>query len=95
MGCWAAGSDHECGPLSVWRAADLSKKSEYEDVEAGKWTACNKTIDLACCDCGLVHRIKWRIRKSGGRDELQLRFTRNGPATGGVRKALRAARKRG
>ena len=63
-------------------------KSDYEDVEAGKWTICSRNFDLACCDCGLVHRIEWRLK---GR-ELELRFWRNGPSTGGIRKALRAAR---
>ena len=68
--------------------ADM-KESEYEDVESGEWTTCAKTFDLACCDCSLVHRISWRMKGKN----LQLKFLRNGPATGGMRKGLRAAKK--
>lgn len=41
-----------------------------------------RVMDLACCDCGLVHEIRYRTRKG----KLQLRFRVNGAATGGVRK---------
>jgi len=64
-------------------------KSVYDEVEPNKWTVCTKTFDLACCDCSLVHSIDWRIRQG----KLQLRFRRNGPSTGGLRKALRASKK--
>jgi len=70
-------------------------QSDYDQIEADEWVPWIKDVDLACCDCGLVHRVKWRIVKTtGGRNELQLRFSRNGPATGGIRKALRAAKKK-
>lgn len=62
--------------------------SDYEDVESGIWTKCTKAFDLACCDCSLVHRIQWRIIDG----ILELKFRRNGPATGGLRKAMRATR---
>lgn len=60
------------------------KSSTYDHVESGKWTTCTKTFDLACCDCSLVHRIDWRLKDG----KLQLRFKRNGPSTGGLRKAM-------
>ena len=69
-------------------------KSVYDHVESGVWTPCSKTFDLACCDCSLVHRITWRTKKIGGREELQLKFVRNGPSTGGLRKAVRASAKK-
>lgn len=70
------------------------KKSEYDHIETGEWVPWLKDVDLACCDCGLVHRVTWRLKRTKNRNELQLRFSRNGPATGGIRKALRAAKKK-
>ena len=75
------------------RSAPQKPKSEYEHVEPNEWTSCAKVFDLACCDCSLVHRVRWRILTLNGREELQLKFNRNGPATGGMRSRLRASRK--
>lgn len=66
-------------------------KSSYEQVESDEWIPWHKRVDLACCDCGLVHHVRWRIRQVNGKKELQLSFARNGPATGGIRRALKAA----
>jgi hypothetical protein len=57
------------------------KNSAYETVVDGKWYAMPNKFDLACCDCGLVHNVKIRLRGS----EMQIRLDRNGPATGGRR----------
>ena len=73
--------------------ADM-KESVYDHVEPGVWTQCSKNFDLACCDCSLVHTVSWRIKKVKGRDELQLKFFRSGPSTGGLRKAMRASAKK-
>lgn len=68
-------------------------KSAYEHVEPNEWTTCAKAFDLACCDCSLVHRVRWRLIEINGRQELQLKFNRNGPATGGMRRhAIQAVR---
>lgn len=73
----------------------MKDNSEYDQIEAGQWVSwLKKGVDLACCSCGFCHRIKWRIKNVNGRDELQLNFTVNGPATGGLRKAMRAAAKK-
>ena len=73
----------------------MKDQSEYDQIEAGQWVSwLKKGVDLACCSCGLVHRVKWRIKKTNNRDELQLNFSLNGPATGGIRKALRAAKRK-
>lgn len=64
----------------------MAKKSVYDHVEQGKWETVTQTFDLACCDCHLVHEVALRVRKIGGRNRFQVRFKRNGPATGGLRK---------
>ena len=70
------------------------KESVYDHVDPGVWTPFSRQFDLACCDCSLVHRVTWRVKKIKGRDELQMKFYRNGPSTGGLRKAVRAAAKK-
>lgn len=62
-------------------------KSKYEQIHDGEWFDMPKDWDLACCDCGLVHRVFTRKRKG----KIQIRMDRHGPATGGIRAA--AARK--
>jgi hypothetical protein len=62
----------------------MSKKSDYETVIDGKWYALSPKFDLACCDCGLVHDVRVRLKGS----QLQLSLRRNGPATGGRRAQL-------
>lgn len=62
----------------------MSKKSAYETVVDGKWYLIPNKFDFACCDCGLVHDVAMRFK--GG--QLQIRFTRNGPATGGRRSQI-------
>lgn len=68
-------------------------KSVYDHVEPDEWTTCTKRFDLACCDCSLVHEVEWRLIEINGKAKLQLKFRRNGPSTGGLRKAQRARRK--
>lgn len=46
--------------------------------------------DVACCDCGLVHRFKARLR---GRS-IEINLTRMPRATGGHRAALKKSKKR-
>ena len=72
----------------------MTDRSEYEQVDSDVWVSWVKTVDLACCDCGLVHRVNWRIKKVKGVNELQLKFSRNGPATGGIRRALKATKRK-
>lgn len=62
-------------------------KSQYEQIWDGEWFDLPNQMDLACCDCGLVHKLYARRRKG----KTQIRMDRHGPATGGIRAA--AARK--
>lgn len=62
-------------------------RSEYEQVYDGQWFDMPDVMNLACCDCGLVHVFRARLKNG----QIQIRMDRHGPATGGVRSA--AARK--
>ena len=69
------------------------KSSRYEQVEDGQWwlfheDRSNRRCKIACCDCGLVHQFRIRIRN--GRVEMQV--NRLPQETGGRRAALRAER---
>jgi hypothetical protein len=36
----------------------------YHQIIEGKWYAVQHDIDLQeCCECGLVHRVYWKIEK--------------------------------
>lgn len=45
--------------------------TKYRQIYDGDWEPLNKTEIVACCDCSLVHIIKYRVRK--GRPEVQYR----------------------
>jgi hypothetical protein len=62
-------------------------RSKYEQIWDGQWFDLLSRWDLACCDCGLTHRVFVRLKDG----KIQIRMDRHGPATGGVRAA--AARK--
>jgi hypothetical protein len=59
-------------------------KSTYPQVENGGWVnvPAGHTLKLACCDCSLVHRIKFRKRDGA----LQLQFVRDERATAAIRR---------
>lgn len=62
-------------------------RRRYFQVEEGEWTEARKNGDLVqCCDCGLVHRIDYRIKTTGRGDEIEVRFRRDDRATKGIRK---------
>ena len=71
-------------------------RSKYEQVHDGEWWLfkegrSNRRCKIACCDCGLVHIFKIRIRQ--GRIEMQV--NRLPHATGGRRASMAAERRRG
>ena len=54
----------------------------YEKPEENEWVQpVTKDYRMACCDCGLVHNMDFRI-KSG---KVQFRVRRNNRATAGMR----------
>jgi hypothetical protein len=47
----------------------------------------NKNYRMACCDCGLVHEMQFRVMKdSRGRNSVILRAKRNNRATSAMRR---------
>lgn len=66
----------------------------YEKPNAGQWVQPTpKGYKMACCDCGLVHLLDFRVVKyaQGKRTKVQFRAYRDNRATAAVRrgKALR------
>lgn len=60
---------------------------EYEHIEDGKWTrVVARGHENACCDCGLVHKIDYRIARDGA---LEVRFRRDKRATAALRRKKR------
>jgi hypothetical protein len=62
---------------------------EYPDVAANKWIQPQaEGYGMCCCDCGLVHRLDFRIVKG----KVQIRARRDNRATGQMRRARGLAR---
>jgi hypothetical protein len=57
----------------------------YKQVVENEWQQpIIRNYKMACCDCGLVHEIDFRIHKG----RVQLRARRNNRATGQIRRHL-------
>lgn len=55
----------------------------YEEPGEGEWVQpVRRGYKMACCDCGLVHTVDFRIFKG----RIQLRMFRNNRSTGQVRR---------
>jgi hypothetical protein len=55
----------------------------YEEPEEGKWVQpITKGYRVACCDCGLVHNMDFRIHKG----RVQFRVFRNNRSTAMIRR---------
>jgi len=58
-------------------------KSEYYHVTDGEWIVVPKRgYKEQCCDCGLVHKLNFRVTKSG---QIEIQTFRDGRATAGAR----------
>jgi hypothetical protein len=61
----------------------MGSKSDYLHVTAGEWIRVPmKNYREQCCDCGLVHRMNFRIKDG----KIEIQAFRDGPATGGARR---------
>ena len=59
---------------------------KYEDVEEGKWVQpIRKGYKLCCCDCGLVHKLIFRIKNK----KIQFKVFRDNRATGQIRRHMK------
>lgn len=62
----------------------MTRKSGYYQITDGEWIRVPKRgLKEQCCDCGLVHRLNFRI-VDGGKIEVQT--FRDSRATNGARK---------
>ena len=59
---------------------------KYPKVKANDWVQpVRKGYRLACCDCGLVHEMDFRIKNG----RVQFRARRNNRATGQLRRYMK------
>jgi hypothetical protein len=61
--------------------------AKYDQPEENEWvTPVMKCYKLACCDCGLVHEIDFRLTIVNKKVVLQFRVRRNNRSTGQMRR---------
>lgn len=62
-------------------------KSEYYHVSNGEWiTVTKRGYKEQCCDCGLVHKMNFKINARG---EIEIQTMRDERATSAVRRAFK------
>lgn len=55
----------------------MKPKKEIKIV-AGKWIEMGSNENIACCDCGLVHRVEYKVKiKNNKPEKFYVRFWRN------------------
>lgn len=59
--------------------------TEYELIGDG-WEHVPRKLELACCDCSLVHSIVFRVRMRQGKPQLEWKVDRNERATAALRR---------
>ena len=45
-------------------AAKKSKEKQYKQRKDNEWFVIGDNTKLVCCDCGLVHKIKFRVKNN-------------------------------
>jgi hypothetical protein len=59
---------------------------KYPEFQSDEWmTPDVKNFKVACCDCGLVHRVKFRVEAG----LFQLKMSRDNRATAAMRRHKR------
>ena len=62
----------------------MTKRSGYYHVTDGEWIQVPKRgYKEQCCDCGLIHRLNFKVDDEGG---IHIQTFRDSRATGGARK---------
>lgn len=65
------------------------RKKDFPHVSASEWiTPRRRFYYLGCCDCGLVHKMEFRLVPSwhGPGQKIQMRAWRDEPRTAALRK---------
>jgi hypothetical protein len=64
---------------------------KFKQVKSGEWQQpVRRGYLLACCDCGLVHRLNFRLAKRANRNWIQFQAFRDGRVSTKGRKLLSA-----
>jgi len=64
----------------------------YEQPESGEWVQpIRKGYKMACCDCGLVHKMDFKIEKQGKKHFILFRVFRDNRATRQLRKHIKSS----
>jgi hypothetical protein len=63
----------------------MKKYKPYEPIGDG-WEDTPKSLSMACCDCSLVHDMKFRIRLVYGMPKLQWKIDRDDKETARLRR---------
>jgi hypothetical protein len=67
--------------------AGKKKDEAYYHVSHGEWIAVSKRgFKEQCCDCGLVHKLNFRIAENG---DIEVQTMRDERATAAVRRAFK------
>lgn len=62
----------------------------YEKPKSGEWVQpVRKGYKMACCDCGLVHTLDFRIINRGRGKSVQFRAFRDNRATAAIRRGMK------
>ncbi len=60
---------------------------KYDQVNDGDWiTPIMRGYRMKCCDCGLVHRIDFKVKRHGRGHSVSIRVTRLERATAAARR---------
>jgi hypothetical protein len=65
----------------------MTKRREYYQVVDGEWIEVpRRGYKEQCCDCGLIHRLNFRVTKKG---HIEIQAFRDTRATNGARKQFK------
>ena len=60
---------------------------KYNEPKAGEWVRpVRKGYKFACCDCGLVHKLDFKLVKYGKGKKILFKAFRDNRATGQIRR---------
>jgi hypothetical protein len=66
---------------------------KYDEIKDGEWvTPAKKGYKLACCDCGLVHRMDFKHVEQGKSWAVMFRAFRDNRATAAIRRSMKGLR---
>ena len=64
----------------------MTKKIKDIFASAGKWVETTSGDYITCCDCGLVHRVEYKVETENGMTKFFARYWRNEKLTKQIRK---------